>query len=100
MRELDHIKKALGYNGYPEWMMEEPRDEVKETEVGDTEMNSETSVTAGNPRRKYPVVLPYIRGLSEQLRRTLGGIWSANLLQTDQHFTANIGKTQGPIGQR
>ena len=28
--ELDHVRTALGYNGYPVWMLAETREEVKE----------------------------------------------------------------------
>ena len=29
-KELEHVRKALGYNGYPDWMLAETREEIKE----------------------------------------------------------------------
>ena len=28
--ELDHVRRALGYNGYPDWLLADTRDDVKE----------------------------------------------------------------------
>ena len=30
-KELDHVRTALGYNGYPEWLLADTREEVRET---------------------------------------------------------------------
>ena len=71
IKELDHIKETLGYIGYPDWLMEEGREEVRENTE---EEEKEEIATSGNKeRKKFPVVIPYVKGLSEQLRRVYGG---------------------------
>ena len=67
--ELDHVRTALGYNGYPDWMLAETREEVNE-------IRSEEELTSGakrEQRKRIPVVIPYIRGFSEELKRIFGG---------------------------
>ena len=67
--ELDHVRTALGYNGYPNWMLAETREEVKE-------IRREEELISGakrEERKKRPVVIPYIRGFSEELKRIFGG---------------------------
>ena len=66
---LDHARTALGYNGYPDWMLAETREEVKE-------IRREEELTSGakrEERKKRPVINPYIRGFSEELKRIFGG---------------------------
>ena len=71
-KELEHVREALGYNGYPDWMLAETREEIKEKKREEEEV---TTVTSGVKRedKKRPVIIPYIRGFSEELKRTFGG---------------------------
>ena len=71
-KELEHKREALGYNGYPDWMLAETREEIKEKKREEEEV---TTVTSGVKRedKKRPVIIPYIRGFSEELKRTFGG---------------------------
>ena len=57
--EKEHVKRALAANGYKKWVLSLPKK--------NREKNTEPSTTQGS--RKYPVALPYIKGLSEQLQR-------------------------------
>ena len=66
-KELEHVREALGYNGYPNWLLAETREEIKEKKREEEET---TTVTTGVKR---PVIIPYIRGFSEELKRTFGG---------------------------
>ena len=76
-KELDHIRGALRVNGYPDWMLGESREEVKEKEqtveegAGATPPAPEPQVNPQQPerKRKFPVTLPYVKGMSEELRR-------------------------------
>ena len=71
-KELEHVREALGYNGYPDWLLAETREEIKEKKREEEET---TTVTTGVKRedKKRPVIIPYIRGFSEELKRTFGG---------------------------
>ena len=85
--ELDHVRTALGYNGYPDWMLAETREEVKE-------IRREEELTSGakrEERKKRPVIIPYIRGFSEELKRTFGRIRSTDILQTLEYSTTVAG---------
>ena len=66
------MRETLGYNGYPEWMLEETREEIKEKK---SEEEETTTVTTGAKRedKKRPVIIPNIRGFSEELKRPFGG---------------------------
>ena len=58
--EKEHVKRALAANGYKKWVLALPKPKNREN-------NTTTSTTPET--RKYPVALPYIKGLSEQLQR-------------------------------
>ena len=65
-KELEHVREALGYNGYPDWLLAQTREEIKEKKREEEET---TTVTTGVKRedKKRPVIIPYIRGFSEEL---------------------------------
>ncbi len=92
--ERTHVKEALMRNEYPDWLINSTQS--KDTDILDTpildqtsndtpdptETQTETTVESGEnstddavvaslnpPKRKFPVVVPYIRGVVEQLRR-------------------------------
>ena len=87
--EKDDIKKALQVNGYMDWMMADDRmldqlDQTQDTGADGAEgIEEKDEVEQGVPRttmvlegpcapvakKEYPVVLPYIERVSEQLRR-------------------------------
>ena len=68
----EHVREALGYNGYPNWMLAETMEETKEMTREEEEA---TTVTNGMKReeKKRLMVIPYIRGFSEELKRNFGG---------------------------
>ena len=83
-REKDYTQKALRVNGYPDRMLADFRmsdqcdpgleeQEVREWEDGGKEEEQKVPATTKSPvaatKKKYPVVLPYVRGISEQLWR-------------------------------
>ena len=70
-KEREHVRTAMKYNGYPGWMLEETREDVKEN----SREEEETMVTSGAKREEWnkrPVVIPYIRDFAEELKRTFG----------------------------
>ena len=64
--EIDHIKSALTMNDNPAWMLVKEKGERKK-KLGETQGRDEAFSTLG--KRRIPVRIPYIRGLSEQVRR-------------------------------
>ena len=58
--EIKHVKKALTANGYRKWSFKLPRKKEKKKEDSDKDSTS---------AKKFPVALPYVKGLSEQLQR-------------------------------
>ena len=71
-KELEHVREALGYNGYPDWLLAETREEIREKKREEEET---TTVKTGVKRedKKRLVIIPYIRGFSEELKRSFGG---------------------------
>ena len=69
--ELEHVREAQGYNGYPDLLLTETREEIKGKKREEEEA---TTVTTGVKKedKKRPVIIPYIRGFSEELKRTFG----------------------------
>ena len=67
-KELEHIRSALSLNGYPDWRLGESR-EVKETE--EPEVTSQ--VKEKEKKKRFLVVIPYVKGLAEEVRRGLSG---------------------------
>ena len=70
-KELEHLRGALKCNRYPDWILHE----LKEGNSDEGEMKRSESVkeTLDKERnKKIPVVIPYIKGFSEQIRRVLG----------------------------
>ena len=59
--EVKHIKKVLKVNGYKSWIFKLPK--RKKT------ANDQEEPGPGTPKKKTPVALPYIKGLSEKLQR-------------------------------
>ena len=70
-KELEHVREALGYNSYPDWMLAETREEIKEKKREEEEATSITTVTK-REEEKRPVIIPYIKGCSEELKMTFG----------------------------
>ena len=64
--EIDHNMAALTMNDYPAWMLVKENGERKKS-LGETQGRDEAFSTSG--KRRIPVKIPYIRGLSEQVRR-------------------------------
>ena len=101
--EKDHIRQVLKVNGYPDWMLvdsrmsdqwdprEEEEEEVREGEEEDKEVKQRVPATTKSPegprvpvtKKKYPVVVPYVRGVLEQLRRVFRSFNISALLQAD-----------------
>ena len=64
--EIDHIEAALTMNDYPVWLL--VKENGKRTKnLGETQGRDETFSSSG--KRRIPVKMPYIHGLSEQVRR-------------------------------
>ena len=70
--ELEHLRGALKCNGYPDWILPELKDENNDREE-EGKRSEETQVTPDKEKaKKIPIVIPYIKGFSEQIRRVLG----------------------------
>ena len=71
-KELEHLRGALKCNGYPDWILHQLEEDnmlKKEEEA----TSGETVVTSEKEKKqKIPVVIPYIKNFSEQLRRIFG----------------------------
>ena len=68
---MEHLRGALKCNGYPDWILRELKeDNIHEREVERPEPVIETADKARN--KKIPVVIPYIKGFSEQIRQVFG----------------------------
>ena len=68
--EIDHVRTALSYNGYPSWLLKDPKQPAEEQQPS---RQATTLPSSGTSKKKYPVVMPYIHGFSEELRRILKG---------------------------
>ncbi|XP_033112260.1 uncharacterized protein LOC117113123 [Anneissia japonica] len=68
--KVKHIRKALRRNDYPDWFLNR---EVSETHSRgrSTATSLEGYVNRRDQLRKYPVGIPYIKGVSEQIRRVM-----------------------------
>ena len=89
--EKTRIKQALRWNGYPAWLLEgadtpppvQPAEEVEENSLDPAPPQlrpkgpAETTVVdlpvPEKTKKGYPVVIPYVKGLSEQVRRVMRG---------------------------
>ena len=63
LKEKDHIKEVLSINGYEAWALNIPDKTTKKN----TEKNVNTDPNSAP--KKFPVPLPYVNGLSEELQR-------------------------------
>ncbi len=73
-KEIEHLKDALKCNGYPDWILSGMKIEDKSEEEENTTVEETTPGTGqDNKGKKFSVVIPFIKGVSEQLRRVFGG---------------------------
>ena len=63
--EVSHVNEALAACGYPSWAIRKATAEKVTTNKDNRQINTGTV----NQKGKKPVVLPYLQGLSEALRR-------------------------------
>ena len=86
------MRGALKCNGYPDWILRELKeDKSDEREVKRPEPVKETSDKERN--KKIPVVIPYIKGFSEQIRLDVRKIRHPNIFQADEHVAPTVGET-------
>ena len=93
--ELDHVRTALGYNGYPDWLLAETREEVKEI----TREKVLTSGAKSEERKKRAVVVPYIRGFSEELKRIFGGFGVPTYFKSSNTLRQQLVHPKDPVGK-
>ncbi len=79
-KEKDHIRNALHLNGYPDWVIDQcdystptntPLDNtsiIHENEDND-HISLHPSQTVSHKKMEFTVVIPYIKGVSKELRR-------------------------------
>ena len=93
--ELKHVRMALGYNGYPDWILAETREEVKE-------IRREEELTSGAKRekmKKRPVSISYIRGFSEELKRIFGGFGVPAYFKPSNTLRQLLVHPKDPVGK-
>ena len=93
--ELDHVRRALGYNGYPDWLLADTREDVKEN----TREEVLTSGVKSEERKKRPVVVPYIRGFSEELKRIFGGFGVPTYFKSSNTLRQLLVHPKDPVGK-
>ena len=72
-KELEHLRGALKCNGYPEWILRDLKEENNSDSEKEVETSGETVETSMKEKsKKIPVVIPYVKGFSEQMRRAFG----------------------------
>ena len=91
-KERKHVKAALKVNGYPEWLFS---DSVKE----------KTRKVSGKPaqrsdRSNRPVVIPYIKGVSEKLRSAFGRFGVATYFKPVNTLRQLLVRPKDPISKR
>ena len=68
--EKEHIRKALRVNGYPRWVIDKGDPEQRESANETPERPSpQIQRTTAKKQRRKPAIIPYIKGMSEELRR-------------------------------
>ena len=69
-KEIEHLRGALRVNGYPDWILRE----LDENEISEKERKTpgKKDEVHGEKAKKFPVVIPYIKGFSEEIRRVFG----------------------------
>ena len=79
-KEKEHIREALRMNQYPDWVLydtptrQEEVVEVEEPEVVEEKDKTRTVELKDTKReKKRPVVIPYVKGVSESIRRVFKG---------------------------
>ena len=93
-KELNHLRGALKCSGYPEWILRDLKDENSDSEK-ELETSGETLETPMKEKsKKCPVVILYMKGFSEQMRR-LRKVWHPNIFQTNKHTATIVGETEG-----
>ena len=102
IKELDHVKTALGYNGYPDWMLAETREEGRVDTSEENIMEAETSTeraTNEKEKKKRPVVIPYIKGFSEELRRSFGAFGTPTYFKPTNTLRQFLVHPKDPVGK-
>ena len=79
VKEKSHVKQALKMNSYPDWLINsiplpqpslESTTSVLSNDTSDDGQETVIDKTTKKPTcKKSPVVLPYVKGVSEQIRR-------------------------------
>ena len=97
-KELEHVREALGYNGYPNWMLAETREEIKEKK---REGKEATMVITGAKKedKKRPAIIPYIRGFSEELKPTFGGYGIPTYFKPTNTLRQLLVHPKDPVGK-
>ena len=69
-KELDHLRGALKCSGYPEWILRDVKEENNSDSEEEVATSGETlKILRKEKSKKISVVIPYVRGFSEQMRR-------------------------------
>ena len=98
-KELEHLRGALKCNGYPDWILRELKeDNCDEGEVKRPEPVKEISDKERN--KKIPVVIPYIKGFSEQIRQVLGRYGIPTYFKPTNTLCQLLVKPKDPVDKR
>ena len=89
------MKTPLFYNGYPDWMLAETREEVKEN-LREEEL---TSGAKREERKKRPVAITYIRVFSKELKRIVGGFRVPTYFKPSNTLGQLLVHIKDPVGK-
>ena len=94
--EITHVNKALRVNGYPNWILNQQKQQVI-----DNSHSEDTTPQNKEHQNRSSAVIPYVKGLSEKLRTIMNQISVAfkpyttlrNILVHPKDKTENLDKT-------
>ena len=67
-KEIQHVNKALGQRGYPNWTFQTVRKQLDKKEARKEEKKKKRKDKTRNEEKKLNVTIPYVQGFSESLQ--------------------------------
>ena len=96
--ELEHWRGALKCNGYPDWILR--LKDVNNNQKVKVNRSEEVQVTPDKGRaKKIPVVIPNIKGFSEQLRWVLGRYGTPTSFKPTNTLPQLLVKPKDPVSK-
>ena len=87
-------------NGYPKWILRDLKEENNSDSEKEVETSGETMETSVNERsKKILVVIPYVKGFSEQMRRVFGKYGSPTYFKPTNTLRQLLVKPKDPVSK-